>query len=254
MVNKRTVSAERTLLLLYAQCPPRLSAVNPRPAPRRAHRRRRRRVQGSTGDRSTGESNSSDCSRDSEGDEDESSLDGVYGVGGVGLAGLSERRRWQDSADHEWGRNEWVEQVRVPEGAATWVKDMKRSGRDALASGSTSVGAPLNTKWAHAVNLVRQRDLQPQAHHHQRDTPGEEQPAKSLSLSESLRMLITRTTGTRTTAVINEIVRSTGPETFKLLAASGNAAGDIGGEVRFTSKCSTVSSSSSTGPCSCRTK
>ena len=62
----------------------------------------------------------------------------------------------------------------MPEDAESWVKLRQLSGRDALASGTTSTGPPLNTEQAHAVNIVRQHDLQLQAYRLQRDRRGEE--------------------------------------------------------------------------------
>ena len=106
MVSTWTAFAEETLLLPYAQRPPGFSAVDLRPAPRRPRRRRRRRVRGSTGNGSTDDSETSDRSRDSDGDEDEPNLDGVYGGSAVRPGDLSGRRRWHDSADHEWGMND----------------------------------------------------------------------------------------------------------------------------------------------------
>ena len=116
---------------------------------------------------------SSSCSQDS---EDEPNLDGVYGNAGARPGDLSERRSWEDCDDHDWGRNNWVGQAGVPEGARTWVKDMMRTGRDALASEPSSTGPSLNTRQAHAVDTVRQHDLQLQAYWDQGARTGEMHP------------------------------------------------------------------------------
>lgn len=64
-------------------------------------------------------------------------------------------------------------QAGVPEEADTWVKLMQRSGLNAFASGTTTIGMPLNTKQAHTVNTVNQHDLQLQAYRRQRDMQDE---------------------------------------------------------------------------------
>ena len=120
MVSTWTTFAEETLLLPYAQRPPGFSAVDLRPAPRRPRRRRRRRVGGSTGKGGTDDRETSDRGRESDGEEDEPNLDGVYGGSGARPGDLSERRRWHDSADHDWGRNDCVGQAGVPEEAESW--------------------------------------------------------------------------------------------------------------------------------------
>ena len=131
MVDAWTDFAERTLLLPEPQRPTGFSAPGIRPPPRRRRRRRHRREDDPTEDGSSDESNGSSCSQDN---EDEPNLDGVYGNAGARPSDLSERRRWQDCHDHDWGRNNLVGQAGVPEGARTWVKDMMRTVRDALAS------------------------------------------------------------------------------------------------------------------------
>lgn len=173
-VHTWTAFAERTLILLYAQRPPGFSTVDLRPATRRLRHRRRRRVQGKTGDGGREESDGSNCSWESESEEDEPNLDGAYGDSRVQPGDLAERRRWHDSADHDWGRNNWVGQADVPQEAETWVTQMHRPGPDALASAISSIGPPLNAKQAHAVNIVRQHDVKLQAYRLQRNRQGEE--------------------------------------------------------------------------------
>ena len=131
MVDAWTDFAERTLLLPEPQRPTGFSAPDVRPAPSRCRCRRHRRVDDSTGDGSADESDGSSCSQHI---EDELNLDGVYGNARARPGDLSERRSWQYNDDHNWGRNNWVGQSGVPEGARTWVKDMMRTERDALAS------------------------------------------------------------------------------------------------------------------------
>lgn len=138
MVDTWKSFAEATLLLPYAQRPPGFSAVDLRPATRRPRRRHRRRVQGATGSGGTDESSCSDGRWDREGEQDEPNLDSVYGRPGVQPGDLSSRRRWHDNAEHDWGKNNWVGQAGVPDDADKWVKQMQRSGPDALASGATA--------------------------------------------------------------------------------------------------------------------
>lgn len=228
MVNTWVAFANETLQVPYSLRPPGFSALDLRPVIRRPPRRRRRRIDA----QSEGSGSDSD-SESREGDEDEPNLDGVYGGAGTRTGDLSDNRRWEDSADHDWGSNGWVGQAGVPEGARTWVKEMKRSGQDGLASGPTSAGPPLNTKQAHAVDIVRQHDLQLAAYRQQRDGPEDVLPGEGINAPEPLRMLMAGTAGTGKTVVINEMVRVIGPEKFKLLAPTGNAACGIGGQVRF---------------------
>ena len=105
-----------------------------------------------------------------------------------------------------------------------------------MASEPSSTGPPLNTKQAHAVNIVRQHDLQLQAYRDQRARTGEMHPGQAVDPPEPLRMIMAGTAGTGKTVVINEMVRTVGAEKFKLLAPTGNAACGIGGQVRAAFK------------------
>ena len=124
----------------------------------------------------------------------------------------------------------------MSEGARTWVKDMMRTGRDALASEPRSTGPPLNTNQAQAVDILRQHGLQLQAYRDQRARTGEMPPRQAVDPSEPLRMIMAGTGGRRKTVVINEMVRTVCSEKVKLLAPTGNAACGIGGQVRSTFK------------------
>ena len=105
-----------------------------------------------------------------------------------------------------------------------------------MASEPSSTGPPLNTKQAHAVNIVRHHDLQILAYRHQRARAGEMHPGQAVDPLEPLRMIMAGTAGTGKTVVINEMVRTVGAEKFKLLAPTGNAACGIGGQVRAAFK------------------
>ena len=124
----------------------------------------------------------------------------------------------------------------MPEGARTWVKDIMRTGRIALASEPSLTGPSLNTKQAHAVNIVRQHDLQLQAYRDHRARTGEMHPGQAVEPPEPLRVIMAGTAGTGKTVVINEMLRTVSAEKFKLLAPTGNAACGIGGQVRSTFK------------------
>ena len=166
--------------------------------------------------------------------EDVLNLDGVHRQEALSVD--DDVPHWYSGTDVEWTRHNFATRAVVDEEVAFRGR---LKGPQEVSSGDgnpedVTQGPFLNKEQADAVDVVQRQARELDAYREQRDRlvggGALREDEDTLVAPPPLRAILTGTVGTSKTVVINSMVRAVGAESFLLLAPTGCAACNIGGQ------------------------